>query len=156
MTEPEETAPDTTPLEQSIQRLERLAAAVDRAQAKALERKPNVEQPVTAASRLAQAQQALEKLVVDPLSSQADRTRAMVLRDRAVLAAEKEAAQQNLFGQMGRSMSVRADQQAAKDALDRAAAREKAAAKEKGDYEAREEERKWGFAKRTRYINGGQ
>jgi len=136
-------------LNAKLDELERLGAAVDRAQARVFERRPpDAVEPETPQSRLAAADAHFQALVADPLSSQEARKRALILRDRAQLAADKDANQTANLGRMLRSLDVRATEQAKRDAAEREAAARQA------DFERREDERRWGHARRQKYIGG--
>lgn len=107
------------------------------------------DEPVTAASRLAAADEAFTRLVSDPGSSQAQRERALVLKQRAEREFENEQTRIANFGRMARSMALRADENAARDAAERAAA------KAKDEFEEREKLTKWGPSMRDHYIRTG-
>jgi hypothetical protein len=108
----------------------------------------SVEEPQNAAEVLAAATAKLEKATLDPTSSIETVRRLHVLKDRAAIAAAKEAQQAQSFSQMARSLDLRAQEARARDLADRKAQ----LAREESERNA--DEIKWGAAKRTHYVNG--
>jgi hypothetical protein len=133
----------------TVQRCEKLLGQIERSQA-AFSLRPAQEVPQTAIEKLAAAEAMVQKLLLDQSSTQEARRRALVVRDRAQLAAADEAKRAQTFSAMARSMSLRADAAAAKDVAETRRQRERDAADKAA------EDAKWADARRRKYISDGR
>lgn len=145
----EEAAAAQTRMAIKIAELEALGEKVDRAQAAVFARRtPDAVEPETPQTRLAKADANFTALVADPTSTQAQRERALILRQRAEREFENEQTRVANLGRMMRSMDLREQDRAKRDDAERAAA----AAKEAS--EKAQDEIRWGHARRQKYIGG--
>lgn len=109
---------------------------------------PPVQEPQNAHERLAALDATYQKLVDDPTAPMESVKRARIVRDRAAVAADAEAARVAHLGSMLRSIDLQQQESAAQAATEARQRREQAERNE------RENLIKHGYAMRRKYIGG--